>query len=149
VTIFYDSTDPEKIPAGARACLYADGDFASGRADLGRFYGVRWITVLGNQWAQIADFEKGNEVFSEGSALLGWARGMCHQGVRPVVYSDVASLGLVRQRLATLDRPYDIWLATLDGDKLSAGYEGLPVWAVQYEGGETAPYDTSVLYGTW
>jgi hypothetical protein len=148
VTIFYDSTDPEKIPAGARACLYADGDFASGRADLGEFAGVKWITVLGNQWAQIADFEQGNGVFANGDALRVWAGGMAHQGVEPIVYCDLANLSTVRARLAGFGRPYLLWLATLDGNRLGADYTpGL--WAVQYEGGETAPYDTSVLYGTW
>ena len=145
---FYDSTQPSKIPAGGHACLYADGDFASGFADLGGFAGIKWITVLGNQWAQIADFEQGNAVYSNEGALRAWAGGMAHQGVVPIVYSNLSNLPLVRSRLASLGRPYLVWLATLDGNKLSASYTpGL--WGVQFAGGVSADYDTSVLYGTW
>ena len=145
---FYDSTQPAKIPRGGLACLYADGEFAAGTADLGGFAGVRWITVLGSQWAQIADFERGNAVFANGDALRAWAGGMCHQGVEPIVYCDLSNLPLVRSRLASLGRPYRVWLATLNGNKLSAGYTpGL--WGVQYAGGLTADYDTSILYGAW
>lgn len=145
---FCDSTQPAKIPTGSRVCLYADGDYASGTADLGRFAGIKWITVLGSQWAQIADFERGNAVFGDGAALRAWAGGMCHQGVKPIVYCDLSNLPAVRSRLAGLGRPYLVWLSTLDGDKLNASYT-TGLFGVQYEGGVKADYDVSVLYGAW
>ena len=27
MTLFYDAANPDNIPAGARACVYADGEF--------------------------------------------------------------------------------------------------------------------------
>jgi hypothetical protein len=51
-----------------------------------------------------------------------------------------------RSELDGLD--YLVWLATLDGNKLSPSYTpGL--WGIQFAGGPTAKYDTSILYGTW
>jgi hypothetical protein len=67
-------------------------------------------------------------------------------GKRARVYSDRSNLPAVRSELHGLE--YPVWLATLDGNKLSADYTpGL--WGVQFAGGPTADYDTSVLYGTW
>ena len=67
-------------------------------------------------------------------------------GKRARVYSDLSNLPTVRSELDGLD--YLVWLATLDGNKLSANYTpGL--WGVQFAGGPTAEYDTSILYCTW
>jgi hypothetical protein len=60
----------------------------------------------------------------------------------------LSNLALARERVVGLENVI-WWLATLDGDKLSAGYEGLPMWGVQYAGGPRASYDTSILYGEW
>ena len=65
---------------------------------------------------------------------------------RARVYCDRANLPAVRSKLEGLQ--YLVWIATLDGDKLSADWTpGL--WGVQYAGGQTAEFDTSVLYGEW
>jgi hypothetical protein len=144
--IFYDSTDPEKIPAGANALLYGDGDYKATAEQAKRFKAVRWITVLGDKECGAADYERGNEVFDPGK-LRTWAEARKAMGCRARVYSDIANLPAARAEVEGLDNVV-WWLATLDGNKLDAGYTpGL--WAVQYEGGETADYDTSVLYGTW
>jgi hypothetical protein len=144
---FYDSTQPERIPAGAHACLYYDGDYKATAEQAKRFAAVRWITVLGNyQNAGCADYEAGNEVFSQPNALRTWVQGRIDMKTRARVYCSRDNLAEVRSKLEGLD--YLVWLATLDGNKLSAGYTpGL--WGVQYDGGPTAAYDTSVLYGTW
>jgi hypothetical protein len=145
--LFYDSTQPEKIPAGADALLYGDGDYKATAEQAKRFTAVRWITVLGSPECGAADYESGNKVFGPGK-LRAWAIARRAMGCRARVYTDLANLAAARAEVGGLPNVV-WWLATLDGDKLSAGYEGLPVWAVQYEGGETAPYDTSVLYGEW
>lgn len=148
-TLFYDSTQPGKLPH-ALVALYCDGDYAAGETGLGEFSGIKWITVLGNQFAQIADFEPRNAVYENETALARWAGGMQHQGVTPIVYTDLGNLPLVRERLGPVNphRPYWVWAATLDGNKLSADYTpGL--WGVQFAGGPTANYDISVLYGEW
>jgi hypothetical protein len=144
---FYDSTQPDKIPARAHACLYYDGDYKATPEQAARFTAVRWITVLGDyEHCGIADFEAGNAVFSKPGALRAFVEGRNHMNVRARVYCDLSNLPKVRAELEGLD--YLVWLGTLDGNKLSAGYTG-GLWAVQYAGGVNAPMDTSVLYGVW
>lgn len=144
---FYDSTQPALIPEGSYACLYYDGDYAANTEQAKRFTAVRWITVLGDyRNCGIADFEAGNAVFSQPGALRAYVEGRRSMGTRARIYSDLTNLPTVRSELDGLE--YLVWLGTLDGNKLSAGYTpGL--WGVQFAGGPTAAYDTSVLYGTW
>jgi hypothetical protein len=202
---FYDSTQPGKIPAGAHACLYYDGLYKATAEQAERFPAVRWITVLGNAKAGVADFEQGNAVYSRPGELRAWVTARAalvpryHTYVTPDpatlaawaakwghplagteelnprlsrtavlpkgthitfpgppagaaadlqarVYCDLSNLPVVRKELEGL--PYQVWLATLDGNKLHAGYTE-DLWGVQYAGGVKADYDTSVLYGTW
>jgi hypothetical protein len=144
---FYDSTQPQLMPAGSHACLYYDGFYAADAEQARRFAAVRWITVIGDyENCGIADFEQGNEVFSQPGALRAWVEGRKGMRVRARVYCDRANLATVRSELEGLE--YLVWLSTLDGDKLSAQYT-LGLWGVQYAGGPTANYDTSVLYGVW
>jgi hypothetical protein len=146
---FYDAASPGSIPAGSYACLYADGLYKASAQQAARMKAVRWITVLGGAdaaaYAGCADFEAGNPVY-EGSALREWVQGRQAKGMRARVYTDLANLPLVRMRCAELK--YEVWLATLDGRKLSANYTS-GLWAVQFAGGVTAPYDVSCLYGEW
>lgn len=144
---FYDSTQPALIPQGSHACLYYDGDYAATAAQAKRFAATRWITVLGDYaHCGIADFEAGNAVFSQPGALRAFVAGRRKMNVRARVYCDRANLPTVRSELEGLE--YLVWISTLDGDKLSANYTpGL--WGVQFAGGMTAEYDTSVLYGVW
>lgn len=144
---FYDSTQPNLIPAGSHACLYYDGDYAATAEEAKRFAAVRWITVLGDyKNCGAADYEAGNEVFSKPGALRAFVEGRISMGARARVYTDLANLAKVRAEMEGLE--YLVWLGTLDGRKLSADYTpGL--WGVQYAGGVDADYDTSVLYGTW
>jgi hypothetical protein len=144
---FYDSTQPALMPAGSHACLYYDGNYAATPAQAKRFAAVRWITVLGDyRNCGIADFEAGNEVFSKPGALRNFVQGRKNMGTRARVYTDLSNLPKVRSELEGLN--YLVWLATLDGRKLSAHYTS-GLWGVQYAGGVDANYDTSVLYGTW
>jgi hypothetical protein len=144
---FYDSTQPELMPAGSHACLYYDGDYAATTAQAKRFAAARWITVIGDyRNCGIADFEAGNEVFSKSGALRSFVQGRINMGTRARVYTDLSNLPKVRSECEGLN--YLVWLATLDGNKLNKNYTpGL--WGVQYAGGVDANYDTSVLYGTW
>ncbi|HUN33901.1 MAG TPA: hypothetical protein VMU95_18010 [Trebonia sp.] len=144
---FYDSTQPAEIPAGSHACLYYDGDYAATAAQAKRFVATRWITVLGDyRNCGIADFEQGNEVYSKSGALRAFVQGRKNMNVRARVYCNQSNLPKVRSELEGL--AYLVWLATLDGNKLSANYTS-GLWGVQYAGGLTAAYDTSVLYGVW
>ena len=144
---FYDSTRPGLIPENSHACLYFDGDYAAIADDAKRFGAVRWITVLGDYAnCGIADYEAGNAVYSQPGALRAYVEGRAAIGCRARVYCDLANLPEVRELLGSLD--YLVWLATLDGNKLTSAYTA-GLWAVQYTGGVHADFDTSVLYGIW
>jgi hypothetical protein len=150
--LFYDSTQPAKIPAGSHACLYFDGDYKAilTPAQAERFKAIRWITVLGGAAAAahtgVLDFEKGNAAF-DGNNLREWAEARKAMDCRARVYTDLANLPAARKQVEGLANVV-FWLATLDGNKLWASY--IPeLWGVQYAGGVDADYDTSVLYGTW
>lgn len=140
---FFDSVNPALIPYGAAACIYWDGDFAAAPTATARFTRVRWITVLGD-WraASIADFEAGNEVFIRPGALVDFVEGRHAIGKRAIVYCDRDNLPLVRELLQT-DKPYQVWIGTLDGNKLSADWTP-DLWGVQYLGGQR--WDKSILY---
>ena len=85
-------------------------------------------------------------MYSKPGALRAFVEGRKSMNVRARVYCDLANLPTVRSDLEGLE--YLVWLSTLDGNKLSPGYTpGL--WGVQFAGGPTAAYDTSVLYGVW
>jgi hypothetical protein len=148
---FYDSAD-HVFPEGAEyVCLYADGKYAVPDTEGGKFPHVRWITVLGGanaaKYAGIIDYEEGNEAF-DGNNLLEFVQARVDAGLRARVYTDLNNFPSVRSKLASLDNRYLVWIATLDGNKLSPEFAG-DLWGVQYAGGPTADYDTSVLYGTW
>jgi len=147
---FFDSVTPANIPAGAYACLYADGRYKATAAQATRFSATRWITVEGGAgaaaYAGIADYEAGNPVYENEGALRAWVAERAAKQLRARVYCNRATLPAVRQQLAELD--YLVWIATLDGNKLKASYT-TGLWAVQYQGGMTAPVDVSVLYGEW
>jgi hypothetical protein len=141
---FYDSVSPEKIPADTHACLYYDGLFAAAPEQAKRFEAVRWITVLGDY--RHADYEIGNEVYSKPGALRAFVQGRINLGLRARVYCNRSTLPTVRSHLEGLH--YLVWIGTLDGNKLSPNWTS-GLWGVQYAGGETAAYDTSILYGVW
>lgn len=148
MTEFYDSAQPDLIPAHARACLYYDGDYAAKAAEARRFSATRWITVFGDyRNCGIADYEPGNPVYGNEGALREWAAGRQAMNCRARVYCDLANLDRARSAVKGLGNVV-WWVATLNGNKLSATF--IPdLWAVQFAGGPDADYDTSLLYGTW
>ena len=148
---FYDSAKPGLIPPGSHALVYVDGRYAVAPSDpvLKKFAAVRGITLAEN-WrdAGAIDFEPGNYAYEVPGALRAYVQGRLSAGFRARVYHDRSRTADVLARLYGLGGRYEHWVATLDGNKLSADY--LPgMWGVQYAGGVTAGYDTSVLYGQW
>jgi hypothetical protein len=164
LTDFYDSARPGLIPAGARACLYSDGLYTPTPAQVKRLGPVRWITVLGGAAAAAhagcADFELGNAVFSVPGRLREWAAARQAMKCRARPYFSFSNAKAVHDQLAGLDNVL-YWVATLDGKRLTpaqvvarlaeygvvVGEEKL--WAHQFQGGPTAPYDVSELYAAW
>lgn len=148
---FYDSTKPNLMPARSHVLVYLDGRYAVAPSDpaLKRFAAVRWITVLGN-WedAGAVDYEAGNHVYSTPGALRTYVQGRASRQLRARVYHNRSDTSRVLAELYGLEGHYEHWVATLDGNKLSADYLH-DMWGVQYAGGVTANYDSSILYGEW
>ena len=159
MTEFYDSSKWGLIPAGSDALLYMDGAFAASRQDAKRFRAVRWITVLGSANAGAGDFEEGNALFEASGRLREWAEARKAMGCRARVYCDLSNLKAAHAQVGDLENVV-FWLA-LYGEKLTAeqlAAAGEPygvlldpakIWAQQFAGGPSAPYDESLLLGAW
>jgi hypothetical protein len=165
VTLFYDAVTPAAIPAGANAVLYVDGLYAATPQQAKRFAAVRWNTVIGGAAiaarAGAADYEPGNPVYSTPGALRAWAAERHAMGCRARPYFDRADAARAWEQVHDLPNVFP-WVATLTGrewraeelaDDLAANW-GAPIpaerlWGNQFQGGLRAPYDVSVLLGTW
>lgn len=162
MTVFYDSARYGLIPAGADAALYHDGRYAVTAEQASHFGRVRWITIAGGAAAAAhtgaIDWEYGNLAF-EGNQLLEWAEARQAMNARARVYVDFANLPRAYSLVGHL-RCVCWWLATLDNtqrtaEELAAKAQDcgvtLPletIWAQQWRGGMTAPYDESILLGS-
>lgn len=167
MTEFYDSARFGLIPAGSDAALYVDGRFAVPAADWGRFGKTRGITVIGGASAAAhagaIDFELYNPAFS-GDGLREWALARKAMNCRARVYIDRANLQRAKNLVGDLPNVC-YWVSTLQLDNgrqwtvtdLIADIFAVEhvmltpevVWAVQFAGGMTAAYDTSLLLGDW
>lgn len=159
---FVDSATPEDIPSGmfSHACYYADGLYAWPRAQVLRFKPRHAITVTGEASCGIADYEPGNPVYEDYGALDTWAH---HRALRKRPARVYCDRNNASQALRELNGQQVMWwIATLDdrrwtAEELSADLAAhfgadIPadaIWGCQFEGGESADYDTSDLFKTW
>jgi hypothetical protein len=163
--LFYDAVTPAAIPARADACLYVDGLYAATAQQAARFAAVRWITVIGGaaiaRRSGCADYEPGNPVYSTPGALRAWAAERHAMGCRARPYFDRADAARAWEQVHDLPNVFP-WVATLSGtrqtaEELAADLAdnwGAPIpadrlWGNQFQGGIRAPYDVSILLGTW
>ena len=167
MTLFYDAANPDNIPAGARACVYADGEFKATPVQVKRLGPTRYITVEGGaqaaKGAGCADAESGNPVYDP-ALLREWAVERGAMGCRARVYSNRSDFKRV------WDATHDLknacyWVATgeLDNGKqwtaaaLAAnlaqwGVPGLNparLWAVQFTLNPHGGVDEDWLLGVW
>ncbi len=142
----YDSTRPDLVPADAWGIMpYADGKFAWSKADVARFPRARrrHITVFGDaEIADIADVERG-DVRPQDAPDFIRERYRLFPRARPTIYCNRSTLPAVQDACGGL--VYYIWLATLDGSKLTFITGGGRLVAVQFEGGPHADFDVSVV----
>lgn len=145
--VFYDAIKYWLIPDAASAALYHDGIYACPKGEASRLGPVRWITIAADYHnCGIADFEPGNPVFDVSGMLREFVAGRLGMRKRARVYCDRNNMAAAAAELDGL--PFEWWIATLDGDKLTPGFVA-GLWAVQYAGGPNGNVDLSVLYGTW
>lgn len=146
--IGYDSAAPHKIPDNAKAIFpYADGLYAAPwQKEMQRFKHAkrRHITVFGNaEIANIYDIEKGDGRPYEAPGFIDRWRAIHGETQLATIYCSRSTLFQVLE--FTGNRPFHIWLATLDGSAPTE-FAGRKLIAVQYNGGMNAPYDKSVIY---
>lgn len=138
----YDSTRPNLIPASAPAVLiYADGAFKWTHEDKARFPHARHraISVLNKpSVAAVLDVELGDATPEDAPGFIKARFGDA------CIYCNRSTLPAVQRACAGLD--YRVWLATLDGSKPTSIRGGGKLAAVQYQGGQKAHFDLSVVY---
>lgn len=160
----YDAAS-EHFPAGAQYAIpYVDGRYAATAQQVEAIPHVRWNTVLAGEAvaakAGVCDFEPGNESFEDPAALRAWAEGRAALGSLARCYTNFANLKLAFDRLQGLGN-VRWWPATLDNVQRTAvelaamatrwgvTLDPAHIWALQYAGGMTAAYDTSLLLSDW
>ena len=159
---FYDSAS-QRFPDDAEyVALYGDGEFRAPLSVGRRFPHVRYITVLGDYaTCGIADWELGNAVFRSG-VLRTWAEGRRRMNCLARVYCDRANSEEALSQVAGMPN-VRFWVSTLDNnphwtadelaadlrDNWHADIAAADLWGVQFAGGMTADWDTSLLFGTW
>lgn len=151
---FYDSASPGSIPSGVYAAVYING-FAWPESEVRRMSKVIRVSVQRQSYyakhARCIDVESGaamaEDVVPFLHVRLQHGYHDCTAYVNRSNIMDVHErVKRERERIGNDHFTARYWLATLDGSQPTE-YEGLRLWAVQYQGGMTAAYDRSVLYG--
>lgn len=142
--IAYDSASPRLIPASAEAVLpYSDGHYRWSNLERPR---ARWryITVLGDPDADIADVEPGC-IWPPARAAI-WAQDRLdrHPGADLTIYCDRDVFPAVDDVMTRYGWRWQLFLSTLDGTKPTS-YRGKPTRAVQFTDRSNA-YDMSIVY---
>lgn len=142
---FYDAATPGNVPSGVHAAVYVNGEFAwppGQKLRMGRIFSV---SVLPDpefaRQARCIDVETGAATPED---VVPFARRRWELGFNDATaYVNRSNWPAVRALVDAAGVQCRYWVATLDGTMQVPG-----AWAVQYQGGENAPYDLSVLYGT-
>lgn len=163
MSIFYDSTKPEHIPANAtRAALYFDGIFApDNKAQAHRFQDKRWITIhFDYRNCSIIDFEKGNPCFNEPTGLRIFAAGRRKMNMQARIYVDRADMRRAWDGLGSEAQHVLWWIPTADDrdwtpEQLATnihehwnvpGLRAEKIWANQNVWNNAAGWDRSNLF---
>lgn len=141
--LMYDAVSAGNIPADAvMVAGYVDGNYAWSDADWARFpHAVKLkIAVFATTVADILDVEQGNDMHPD--HWVSWAKLVRSHGKTPIIYMNYTTWQSVKDAFTSrgVEQPL-YWVAQYDGDdKIPNGAVGK-----QYQGGETDPYDLSVV----
>lgn len=140
---FYDSANPAAIPSGVYAAVYING-FAWSPSQIRRMHKVFAISVHDDitaaHHARCIDVENGATTPDHVVPFLRLRRSLGFND--GTVYVNRSNHDMVERLCIDAGlRPF-FWVATLDGTQDVPG-----AWAVQYQGGEHAAFDLSVLHG--
>lgn len=142
---FYDSATPQNVPSGVYAAVYVNG-FAWPQSQIKRMERVIRISVQREafwaKYARVLDIENGAALPQD---FIPFAHARLAHGFNdPTAYVNRSNWDTVKQLVADagLEKFVHYWVATLDETQDIPG-----AWAVQYQGGQNAPYDVSILHG--
>jgi len=140
---FYDASTPENVPSGVYAAVYINGQFAWPQEQVKRMERVISISVLPEaHWATMArvlDIETGAASVAD---LVPFIRARRAAGYDDATgYVNRSTLPAAKAAVLAGRETCRFWVATLDGT------QDIDEWAVQYQGGQDAPFDLSILRG--
>jgi hypothetical protein len=143
---FYDAANPENVPSGVCAAVYVNG-YVWPENQVKRMGKVLHISVERSpewaKYARIIDVERGAALPEDVRAFCAVQYELYRQAA--VVYVNRSNWEAVKDAVSGMDieipRPF-YWVATLDGTMRVADE-----WATQYQGGQVAGYDLSILHG--
>jgi hypothetical protein len=141
---FYDATEPANVPSGVYAAVYVNGTYVWREEEAKRMSHIFRISVNPDPyWADYArciDVEQGDAW--PVSAAIPFLQARHRRNGDATAYCNRSTLPALRALVDRAGIPVLYWIATLDGTQNVPG-----AWAVQYQGGMTAPYDLSILHG--
>jgi hypothetical protein len=142
-----DSASPQNIPdswTGAVAA-YINGDFAWPHHQIARFHRVIRISVNGDateaRRARVIDVEQFAATPDDARAFIRERIRLGHNDA--TIYCSRDTVPAVRQACAGL--AFRLWVADWTGEPHKI--HGIDAWAVQYHGGPSLAFDTSIIYG--
>jgi hypothetical protein len=151
--LMVDAVNFGNVPKGAfkYAAGYLNGRFATPMSQLARFDGHLLIGVHPDdptqaRFVRCLDVERFDANPSDAPAFI--RERIRHGHHDATIYCNRSTFPAIQKACAGL--PYRLWLATLDGTKLTT-FMGKTVWACQFETVRNADgplYDVSEIFGT-
>lgn len=142
-----DSATPTNIPDSWNGAVaaYIDGEFAWPRHQIARFHQVIRISVTGAasaaRAARVIDVEQGAATPADAADFIRERIRLGHHDA--TVYCSRDTVPAVQKACAGL--AHRLWVADWTGHPHKI--HGIDAWAVQYHGGPSLPFDTSIIYG--
>lgn len=156
---FYDSAAPQNIPSGSYAAVELT-NFPWDQEDIDRMHRIFRFVASGtpSYWmhkARAVDFEPGGDRLQQ--VIDACIARHSYRFDDFTVYADESHMNdadgsgnslpkILRDHAS--GHPFRLWVAAWDGlPEARPVIDGVPAWAKQFQGGVTAPYDLSALYG--
>lgn len=140
---FYDAASPGNVPSGVYAAAYVNG-FAWPEVEIRRMSHILRISVRPEAfWAKFASIIDVETGAASPDDVVPFIRERNAHGFNDAkAYVNRSNYDQVRSQVDAAGVRCLYWVATLDGTQQIEGS-----WAVQYQGGQNAPFDVSVLHG--
>jgi hypothetical protein len=142
-----DSASPQDIPGSwtGAVAAYINDKYAWPHSQIARFRQVIRISVTGDaseaRRARVIDVEQFAATPADAAPFIRERIRLGHHDA--TVYCSRDNVPAVRAACAGLT--FRLWVADWTGEPHKIA--GIDAWAVQYHGGASLPFDTSIIYG--